>query len=74
MKRHPFDAVSFVFGVLLLGLGLTGVFADEDISYLEPRWIWPGLFVIAGLGVVVFTIGRKGPDAEADGEVYDPVE
>ncbi len=48
MHPHPFDPVSFVFGLIFLGLGLTTVFSDEDIAFLEARWIWPALLVTAG--------------------------
>ncbi len=64
MQRHGFDTVSFVFGVLFFGLGLTTLFADEDISVLQARWIWPALLLVAGLGILGLTL-RKEPIADA---------
>lgn len=74
MKSHEFDVVSFVFGVIFIGLALTGVFADEDITLLEARWVWPGILVTAGLAVVVFTIGRDSKPETDSEQPYDPVD
>lgn len=65
MHQHRFDVVSFFFGVIFLGVGLTAVFGDEDVTALEARWIWPSLLVAAGLAIVVFSVlrGRK-PDLD----------
>lgn len=74
MKRHEFDPISFVFGVIFLGVGLTAALADEDLTILEARWVWPALLVAAGLGVLGFSMraGRTGGD---DGDSpYDPVD
>ena len=73
MKRHSFDIVSFVFGILFLGVGLSGMFVDEDITFLETRWIWPTLLVAAGLAIVGFTVGKERRD-KADDRPYDPVD
>ena len=70
MHPHPFDPVSFVFGLIFLGLGLTTVFSDEDIAFLEARWIWPALLVTAGLAIVGFTARRGRGDEEPE---PDPV-
>lgn len=65
MKRHAVDIVSLVFGIIFLGLGVTAIYADEDITFLEARWVWPTLLVVAGIAIVGFTL-RRSP--KADGE------
>jgi len=73
MERHRFDIVSFVFGIIFLGLGLTGMFVDEDITFLQARWIWPALLVVAGLAIVGFTLRKDTPREGQEGSQYDPV-
>jgi hypothetical protein len=76
MKRHSFDIVSFVFGVIFLGLGVTGMFVDENITFLEARWIWPTLLVVAGVAIVGFTLRRDSSRGEPGDEtgMYNPVD
>ena len=73
MHRHRFDPISFVFGLIFLGLGLTAVVSDEDIAFLEARWIWPALLVTAGLVIVGFTARRSRGDEELEPDPYNPV-
>ena len=77
MQGHRFDVVSFFFGILFLGLGLTAVFGDEDIVVLEARWVWPSLLVAAGLAIVAFSLvrGRRRDRAEDSfPPEHDPVD
>ena len=74
MKRHRFDVVSFVFGIMFLGLGFTGIYGDEDITFLEARWVWPAMLVIAGLSIVAFTVGRTPADGSVEDGSYQPVD
>ena len=73
MERHRFDIVSFVFEIIFLGLGLTVMFIDEDITFLQARWIWPALLVVAGLAIVGFTLRKDTPEEAQEGSSYDPV-
>jgi hypothetical protein len=51
MKRHPFDAVSFFFGVLFVALAAWALLIDE-LDALDGRWLWPGLLVLAGIALI----------------------
>ncbi len=51
MKRHAFDPISLVLGVVLVAAALGGVFADE----LDPdigRLIIPGAALMLGIGLL----------------------
>ena len=53
MKRHPFDPVSFVFGALLLALGLAVLAGDT--TRLLGAWLAPA--VIIGIGALLLFLG-----------------
>ena len=68
MKRHPFDALSFIFGALFLLVGL--LVLAGDATRLFSAWIAPA--VIIGLGLLLLFFGwqstRTVPDdAGGDG-------
>lgn len=58
MKRHPFDAVSAFFGVLIGGSALAVVLADERVLDLDSRWVWPGVLILAGILLLGSSLGR----------------
>jgi hypothetical protein len=58
MKQHPFDPLSFVFGLLFLGAGLPLLFSDSGFAIFEGRWIFPGFLILAGAVVLATTRSR----------------
>jgi predicted membrane protein len=67
MRRHDFDAVSFVFGLLFAaaGLVLLGAGAVRDGLALA----WAGPVVAVGLAVLILVAVRPRADAqERDGD------
>ena len=56
MKLHRFDAVSFVFGALFVGIGLLVMLGGS--SGLLSAWLVPG--VLIGLGVLVLAAAWQG--------------
>ncbi len=74
MKRHRLDVVSLLFGILFVGFAVTAVFADEDITALEARWVWPVLLVVVGLAVVGFSLGRDRRRRRDEGEASGPAD
>ena len=60
MRRHPFDPLSFIFGiafVLLAGaLGIQGI----DVEAGMLRWFGAGLLLL--LGVVMLLTSKSGTD------------
>jgi hypothetical protein len=69
MKAHPFDALSFIFGVLLLGIGLL-VAAGESASQVSA-WLPPT--VIIGLGALLLFAGwQSSRTGDEDPSAADP--
>lgn len=62
MKKHPFDALSFVFGILFLGFGLPLLLSDSDLSGLNANWVFPTFLVFAGVVLLVSTRSTGEPD------------
>ena len=59
MRRHPFDALSFVFGVAFVALA--GVMSTEAVDITSPglRWISAiGLLMLGGMLLVGARPGR----------------
>lgn len=59
MKRHPFDAVSAFFGVLIGGSALAVTLADERVFDLSSKYVWPGLLILAGVVLLVSSLARS---------------
>jgi branched-subunit amino acid permease len=62
MKRHEFDPVSAVFGVLFAGSALAVTLADDRVFDIGGRWVWPLLLVAAGVMLVASGAGRRDRD------------
>ena len=68
MKRHPFDAVSFIFGAVLLAIGV--LVAAGDTPRLLGAWLVPA-FVI-GLGLLLLLVAwQSSRTAEVEGSVEE---
>ncbi len=68
MKRHGFDPLSFLFGVVFVLVGVTFTFGG-GITQVKPSEFWPGVLVIAGLtlaGWVLATTFRRKPAEASD--------
>ena len=57
MKRHPFDPLSFVAGILFIGLAVGFLSAGGDVLD-NAHWIWPGILVALG-GAGLFSALRR---------------
>jgi hypothetical protein len=66
MKRHPFDAVSFIFGAVLLTIGV--LVAAGDTPRLLGAWLVPT--VVIGLGLLLLLLAwQSSRTADADRSV-----
>jgi hypothetical protein len=70
MKRHTFDSVSFLAGVILLALSVPFLFTDVRFRPAEGRWIVPGILIIAG--VVMLGAGWGHGEAEHPEPITQP--
>jgi hypothetical protein len=73
MKRHEFDPLAFVFGLVFLGFGLPLLFSESGLSALDSRWIFPAFLIVAGAIILATTRKRQrsreevSPPPEGDG-------
>jgi branched-subunit amino acid permease len=58
MKRHDFDPLSFVFGLLFVAVGLPLLFSESGLAALEGRWVFPAFLIVAG-AIVLATARRR---------------
>jgi hypothetical protein len=63
VKRHDFDSVAFVFGLVFLAVGIPLLFSDSGLTFLEGRWVVPAFLIIAGT-IVLASARRKQPEQE----------
>ncbi len=85
MKKHPFDPISFLFGVLFLAGGLYLATGNAELAAFENQRMWPLIVIVAGLLFLVPALsdrggrrpapapeamgGREGDDAGSEDEV-----
>jgi hypothetical protein len=62
MKRHAFDPVAFIFGIVFLAVGIPMAFSDRGLTLFEGRWVAPAVLIVAGVVVLLSTRGRQGQD------------
>jgi uncharacterized membrane protein YccC len=55
MKRHSFDPISFVFGIILLAMAAGAVWNDQ-IDWNIGVWILPTAVLVLGIGLLASTI------------------
>lgn len=73
MARHGFDWLSFIFGLLFVGVGLV-LLGDGPLGGSGP-FVWVGPAAAIGIGLVVVLAARPQPndrDEEAPGEASGP--
>jgi hypothetical protein len=64
VRRHGFDAISFLAGVLFAVLGLAFLFGRIDVTDLRLSWVWPIPLIALGL-LMLFTSRQRGGADEA---------
>jgi hypothetical protein len=67
VKRHPFDAVSFIFGAVLVVIGV--FVAAGDTPRLLGAWLVPALVI--GLGLMLLLVGWQSSRTADSGSSAD---
>jgi hypothetical protein len=65
MYRHRFDAFSFVFGMLFIGMAVLAPNHDR-ISGDVARWIVPGVVLLLGAGLAASAIATNRKANQSD--------
>jgi hypothetical protein len=73
MRRHSFDPISFVFGLMFAVLGMAFVSGNVDLSNLHASWIWPLPLIALGL-LMLFSARRRGEHVTRPTEDEHPTE
>ena len=58
MKQHATDWVSLIAGMVFLGIGAGAIISAETGLFFDGRWIFPGLLMVAAVGVLASARGR----------------
>jgi hypothetical protein len=70
VKRHRFDLISFVWGVVFTGLGVIILSDAIPPRFLWFRAFWPATIVV--LGLAIFSSLRPHPRAEHEDPSLPP--
>ena len=68
MHRHRFDALSFVFGLLFIGLAFLAP-AREWLPGETARWIIPGAVLLLGAGLAISAVASNRATNQSDEEI-----
>ncbi len=75
MKTHRFDALSFLTGIVIAGIGLVFLVLpdiDDIVRVLTDAgsWLWPVLLIAIGVAVLAPLASRRvGADEDDESEV-----
>jgi len=69
MKLHRFDALSFIFGVLITGIGLLFLVLPDagdiiDVVTDISSWFWPSVFIAVGVAILAPLVSRSNGSDE----------
>ncbi len=60
MYRHPFDAISFFFGLLFIAGALSAIFVDDPWPF-DRGGVWAIMLIVGGLALLIAAV-RPGAD------------
>jgi predicted membrane protein len=65
MYRHSFDALSFVFGLLFIGMAFFAP-ARDWFPGNTARWIIPGAVLLLGAGLAISAVASSQSQSQSD--------
>jgi hypothetical protein len=63
MKCHRFDLLSFVAGVVFVGLGVAFLAAGDDVVD-QAQWLWPAVLLVLGAAGLASVLSGRDRDPE----------
>lgn len=78
MKTHRFDALSFLAGLVIAGIGLAFLLLPEvgdlvDFITNAGTWFWPVLFLAIGVAVLAPVVSPSGTEPGEHDEEIDEI-
>ena len=64
MHRHPMDLMSFVPGLVFVGIAVVTLADGLTLDLLTAEWVWPVVLILLGVGVLASAGRRRGGAAE----------
>lgn len=73
MRRHPFDTLSFLGGLVMTGIGLAFLLlpdVGEIVDFLTDAgsWFWPVVFIAIGVAILAPLVSRNSGEDEVEDE------
>ena len=65
MKRHTFDPLSFVFGVILLLIAAASTL-DQSVRWDLNAWVVPAAALVLGIGLLASALRSTGQKPRVD--------
>lgn len=65
MKRHKFDPLSFVFGIILLLIAAAAI-GNESLRWDLNAWVVPAAVLVLGIGLLASTLRSGSQDSGVD--------
>ncbi len=69
MKKHSFDPLSLIFGLLFILGGLPLLISESGLEFFDGRWVFPAFLVLAGV-IVLATAQFSGRDDAGDDDPF----
>ncbi len=67
MKKHEFDPLSLIFGLLFILGGVPLLVSKSGFEFLDGRWVFPTFLIAAGV-IVLITAQFSRNDESDDSE------
>jgi hypothetical protein len=68
MRRHRFDPVSLLFGVLFVLVAAVFLFGDPDLTSVRMQWVWPLGVIVLGALIILMALARGRGDGDVRAE------
>lgn len=69
MERHPFDLLSFVFGLIFVAVATVALLGVEVVALRDLAWVLPTVLVVIGAALLLTSATRRSTtDEEQAGE------
>jgi hypothetical protein len=68
MRRHGWDLVSLVPGLVFLAVGLASLAGWLDVTQIDYGWLWPIVAMVLGIVLLASLRGQSSGSKSSDSE------